>query len=277
MTPMSKSFFGAGSVILTIGGTLLALKGELPSTSLFGFGLGSYGIGICLLGFAFLIAGIITLTEPAFQLLSNSWQSRSTNWVYTKVRVSVDELPGLYADFKRIFGNDIATLESMKLWLARNEDIVWRITGKRGDEPDNVVGFFELIPLTKPAVRQLNAGRLDARRMTFRHVASRGNRSTAYYIGSVGALMNNRQYKFATMYTLIEHLREIAARSAVCLFARPVTPDGLRLIKAYSFQKVSSRMLDSESVWKLDLPQNPDLDKLDRVYRNVLRNRTGNA
>lgn len=262
-----------GGTLIAIGGGTLHIKRELPDFAIFGFDLGQYGIAAIVLGIVFCALayiipfvrsrvqkGVETLSELIFK-----------EWRFVKTRVQADELPVLYKEFDRFFGSDIVALEEMTTWLRRNPDITWRIIGSRGNGPEQPVGFFELIPLTRPAVSKLDAGGFDARQMTLQHVSSRGNRVSAYYVGSVAAVSDQRRYKFATMYKLLEHLRDLASESAITLYARPVTSDGMRLVREYNFKKISPKMLDNESAWKVHLQKGVDFSKFERIYQRMLK------
>ena len=268
---MRRTILAIGGALIAIGGGALAVKRELPEFTFLGMGLAEIGIAVIVVGACLSAAGIYLFVHPLIlRSVDTATELIFKEWGYVKERVLAQDLPDLYREFERFFGSDMLAIEDMTGWLKRNPDIAWRIIGKKGQDPKVAVGFFELIPLTRPAIERLNAGKLDARSMTLKHISSRGNRSSAYYIGSVAASSESRRFKFATMFKLFEHLRDLACESPITLYARPVTPDGLRLVKEYKFEKINRKLEDHESAWRLALPKNPDFSQFERLYRRIV-------
>lgn len=264
-------FTGVGSAILQMKPEIILLIPKLES------GVGTFllsftGVTITAAGLLMLIFAVFQISKSHVVVAAESAREIFVkNWVYAHICASADDLPELFSDFKKVFGNDIAPIDEMKTWWSRNDNIAWRIIrsttgGKRED-----VGFFELIPLTGPAVKKIEAGQLDGRTMTVNYIASRGKKTSAYYVGSIAAVKPSKIFRFSTMFVFLEHLRHRSTRSEIVLYARPVTSDGLRLVRDYKFQKLQPRMKDEESVWKAVLPKGSDFTELERIYQRALK------
>lgn len=274
---MQKELFWVGAAVSGVGSAILTMKPEVISIAS-GISpklLAQIGITITSLGFFIILASAIIFLKTKLigdtdEFIDNFRKFLFKNWLYTQIKTTIDDLPALFLEFKNVFGEDIAPIDEMTKWLNRNDTFAWRVMRSSDDGKRENVGFFELIPITSAAVRKIEAGQLDGRSLTTNHIVSRRSKAAAYYVGSIAAVNKTNRFKFSTMFVFLEHLRQKNAKSEITLYARPVTPDGLRLVNDYKFEQLNKRMKPDESVWKAVLPKGTDFSELERIYNRAL-------
>jgi hypothetical protein len=134
------------------------------------------------------------------------------------------------------------TLRTAKNLLNRNPSILWVLEKKGGVfgmEWRRLVGFFSLLPVTSDAARSLRKGDLEGIHFGPDHICSPGQFSPSLYIGALAATRGHARDQLL-MY-LRGRIEEEVAHGVRELFARPVTQDGLRLVKRHGFECVVSR------------------------------------
>lgn len=274
---MPKSLWGVGVGVAGVGSAILTMKPDLTVMvpSLTSEKIALIGVVITVLGLILLLVWAVTAFKtPVTTMADSVHKFLFKNWLYTQIQTTVDDLPALFSDFKKVFGEDIAPIEEMTKWLNRNDTFAWRVMRSSDDGKRENVGFFELIPITGSAVKKIEAGQLDGRTLTTNHIVARRSKAPAYYVGSIAAVNQTKRFKFSTMFVFLEHLRQKSTKSAITLYARPVTTDGLRLVKDYKFKQLDPRMRPEESVWKVVLPKGSDFSELERIYNRALKGAT---
>jgi hypothetical protein len=199
---------------------------------------------------------------------SRLWNLR--RWT-CKRRVRPYDLQEIYENLgQRFYRGDVAPQEVVEKWFHINKDIAWRIDEIKENRARELMGVFFLIPLTKEAIEELEKGQLDNAKSIepSKHISP--HNSSAYYIAAFEAVSKDRRFEFVTMHKLFEHLRDLAQDSDLTLYRRPSTPRGVRLVKAYSFEKLQSDKEGSATVWKKVLPKNADFCCIERIYRQVI-------
>ena len=166
----------------------------------------------------------------------------------------------VYEEFRRIFGEEMIPPERVKEWMKKNPMIAYTVVRASRDHPDryDLVGYFELLPLTKAGEEKLRRSRPDTGSLSVTDIYSplKWAVATAYYVASVGVIdatnrkhENRRLVEGTVMRMLIEQLRCLGVRQTIDVYARPVTKDGLRLVREYGFRKRQTDLCDEKAIW----------------------------
>jgi hypothetical protein len=136
---------------------------------------------------------------------------------------------------KRYFGPGVTPLPRQFTWHARNPDVFHVISplGRTG-----IVGGFTIIPLTKRAREQLEAGMVDGVTFLPEHIAATTARAAGFYIGSI--IGDSAYIRALALQAVRFHLMHVAAGKRV--YARPVTQDGSRACRQWGFSPLSSEL-----------------------------------
>lgn len=182
----------------------------------------------------------------------------------------VDDLSRLYVDYRRIFGSELIPEAQVAQWMKKNPTIafeVLRIAKKGTTETSERVGFFELLPLTKSGEEKLRRDQPQTANLSPKdiHSATRWSMAKAYYIASIGVVdtasfskparqaLARRKIEGVVMKLLRERLSFLSAKQTIEVYARPVTADGLRLVKDYKFRKRQAHLSDTQAIWSGDV------------------------
>jgi hypothetical protein len=214
---------------------------------------------------ALLVAAIIAFLRVSLGT-GRRWFSRIKRTFRLRGRLFVREplppreLPGLYDEFVKIFGEEIAGLPVLRTILKKNPDAIWLVLEADPDgteTPGRAVGFFEVFPLTKRASAALQRGTKDGRTLTASDVCGPKHPGSNYYIASVGLLPKEAPgtslSRAVVLQQLFEHMGALNVHRPLTVFARPATPDGVRLLKRHNFSKLHSDREDLEAVWSRNL------------------------
>jgi len=178
-----------------------------------------------------------SISVPALEAQENRlpslWQVR------TLVDVSdfnADQYQRLSAQF---FGADIADREAV-LGLQRRAGAGIFILEETVGANIKAVGLLALIPVARRAFRLLEANSLKGSGFTPADVLAHGEGPpVAYYLGAIGGI--GRWARAAVLDALTNHVRELDRQGVESVFARPVTEDGLRLLRRMRFQGPSGQ------------------------------------
>ena len=150
--------------------------------------------------------------------------------------IRANELHQHHAYWEKFFPGDISSLAQNKAWYRKNDKLFWFLfevasrKGKRHDEP-KLVGSFSMIPLTKSAALQVYHEELSGPTFTAEHIA-KASKPPAIYIG--GVVAEGLFAKAEALARLSEKIDRLLEKK-ITIFTRPVTDDGLRLVKKYEF------------------------------------------
>ena len=138
-----------------------------------------------------------------------------------------------------------ADINMLRDWHSVNYEIFWVIINKRarGDRFKKLAGYFAIIPLNKLGTDLVEAEKLDGGSFTRDHIIAhkRGRirkTPTSIYIGGVAARRGLRLRQF-TLDSLKAHIGKENSNGVKTFFTRPVTKDGLRLVKRHQFVPVN--------------------------------------
>lgn len=136
-------------------------------------------------------------------------------------------------------------INKLRDWYAINYEIFWVIVDRRPrlDRNKRLAGYFALIPLNKLGTELVEAEKLDGSSFTREHIIhhKRGRiraRPKSIYIGGVAAKRGIRLRQF-TLDSLKAHIGRENSDGVNTFFTRPVTNDGLRLVRRHRFSPVN--------------------------------------
>jgi hypothetical protein len=194
-------------------------------------------------------------------------QKRMRDATYWVEAAKVDDLDTLYKLYQSAFGLDLTPKEQMKKWVAKNSAIAWIVF--RAPEADSLqrelVGFFDVEPLTKGAVRRLEEKEADARSMSDADIMKSTAQAVHFYIGSVGAV--SAKHRWNVELCFLDRIAYLSSKKAVTFYARPVTDDGLRLLRRNDFAPISKR----HGVWKRNVGIGEVSRRLEKIHKQLQR------
>jgi hypothetical protein len=120
-----------------------------------------------------------------------------------------------------------------------------------GYSKHNLVGYFELFPLTSQAVERVRNGQIDGRSITESSVNARFYGCRRFYLGSVGVCPADnltREIKAAVVYHLREKVRHMSYYHDVEILTRPVTESGLGLARKFGFKAGNGAMPEMNEI-----------------------------
>lgn len=144
------------------------------------------------------------------------------------------KLRTLYRDY---FHGEAPSLDAMRAWLSRYQRALWLVKdrGRSRSETPPLVGSFKILPLTKRGVEALDREEVFGSTLAERHIAARGRGVVAYYVGDVVGI------DLGARAAITSRLHEILAGELAQfpVYARPLTRDGRRVMRAAGFRCVS--------------------------------------
>jgi hypothetical protein len=129
---------------------------------------------------------------------------------------------------------------------ARTDDVV------RPDRPEAIYGYFGIIPINQSACAALDQEQLDGVSFTTDHICRVGESASGYYIAGVAAENSIAQRKI--LRELKKRLEMLVSHQSQVFYTRPISEDGLKLVKAFGFERVD---------------RDPE-PRLEELYRQVL-------
>jgi hypothetical protein len=188
----------------------------------------------------------------------------SSRYVWTDYSVGSvwpDQLDDFHAFCGSILGDDVASLDRLRLWHQKNPATVSAIyqDHRRGlKHKRRMVGFFSVFPVTKEAKELLSLNQLKGTELIPQQIVSRGHRAAALYIGGVGA--KGFRARERTLGALMGHVAILGQKTPL-VFTRPVTKDGLRIARQQGFEPVMKgadpSVADGAMVFVRDLALRP--------------------
>jgi len=141
----------------------------------------------------------------------------------------------------RLFGQDVSSLESMRAWREKNQDVFWilrRITSSPGGyRNEEVVGYFCVIPIGHEAKVQLRNGQMKISDLPSDSVLESHKPADAVYVGGIAG--TDLHSKANILIALTTHLQDLAKSRNLEILTRPVTEDGLRVVENHEMTPVS--------------------------------------
>lgn len=251
----AKTFVPVGAALLAISArrTDLKQKGvELPDWVFFI----AFLLGVC-----FVLVGLIGMVVP-FTVIKE-WASSLVEAPRFKCRLARrNELEQLHQFAEEFFGDSIASVESMRQWHRKNPQLFYLVhesTVRGGKTTDLLVGFFDLIPLTKRAVELLEKEELNGATFSEHHIVKPNGQPAAVYVAAIATRSFSAKH---WILGKVEERLDRYLRRGLTIYGRPVTQTGLRLVKKHDFVPVSPQARGTEllRIYKLE----PKADQADR-------------
>lgn len=240
-----------GVLLLTIGGggliAITQVKDQLHEV--FPRLTGGFYTFCLVVGFVMVVIGILVIILPIntslkaaqklkeiFGLDQKPYESKIAKW---------RDLKPIHEYGKRRLGTDVSNLKKAETWFRTNNQIFWLVIDNsiKGSHEEQMIGYYAVFPLNQQATELLEAEKVDGTSFETEHIIPyrRGRiRKTPHslYVGGIVAESKMRVRQFI-LGSLIAHLNHEKENGVKVLFTRPVTADGLRLVKKYGFRPVN--------------------------------------
>lgn len=230
---------------------------QLPSTRLVGV--------VALIG---LTSGAVIWSIPTMRYLAASgkrkWQDitiRFRKGTYRCSTISADEVHSFYRYYHQEYGPDLIPPEEYRKWILKNPAVSCKVhrLGTSAAQEDRVIGFFDIIPLTKKGIERMETGVKKGKPLGLEHISSHRHTSRAYYVGGIAAIEKTPFAKATIEEAFMRVVESYAALGSIVLYARPVSSDGKRLVEKYGFEQLAPDRIPEESYWRLRVSQGDDL------------------
>ncbi len=240
-----------------------------------------------LLGLALIVIGgtsiAVSFSVSALQWISEFWVRSFWRFSpvlrdYALLEMKLADMPDIYPVYQAIFGADLIPQATVEEWMRKNPRISWkivRVIQKQGETRRELVGFFELLPLTKSGEAKLRKDEPNTASLTKDdiHSALRWASTRAYYVGSIGVidaaqikrprrrLADRAKHEGIVAKMLLETLLKLGARGRIEIYGRPVTTDGLRLAREYGLTQHQEHLEPKMAVWRREINNNAKIER----------------
>jgi len=240
-----KPLFDVGVALCTVGGAIFAIGAakesisrlvSLPGTA-FVVLMVSGGVLGTIGALAFVLSFVAVPLQAAISVFV--YGDADSRYVCSYARSQdVGRLHTLYEEY---FGDDAPKSETMRQWLSKCPSaltIVQRVVGNSHlAERRELVGSFKVLPLTRKGQQAVESGKVTGSSLGLEHIAGPHSRPAGYYVGDVVATTHVAR---GVVMAHIESSVPTQIQNSVTVYARPLTPDGLRVMKAHGFVLVSN-------------------------------------
>jgi hypothetical protein len=150
----------------------------------------------------------------------------------------------------RCFGQKVSSMSKMVEWHKRNPNVFTTVTSQTHRAKTTLTeltGYFCTVPLSDGATMDLMAERKGINDVDAGEVCSSTTAPAGVYIGAI--VVDNPQCRRAALLALHSRVKNIARnRKETLIMTRPVTKDGLRLVKALGLRPVRGDADDAMGV-----------------------------
>jgi len=242
---MDSCFASSGAIIgpLSVRGLLPRSGDNCLTGGVFAF-LATLGVGLFVVGVILFVARLIMERR---ELLTTTGISHSV--------ARPADLEDIRILAQRLYETeDVSPLPQMRAWLRkypRSFFVVFTRTRRRLFlTVEELQGYFCLLPISSNAAQKLCAGELRFKTLSEDDLMPRG--FSAIYIGGVAAIDEiSRGVCLGRLETEIWNLAALQPDAE--LLARPVTKDGLRLVRSYGFRPIGTSTLTIGALAALSL------------------------
>lgn len=247
---MRGSAFALG--LLTVGGALLGVAGvsatlqqtvAVPPTLFPMLAIG--GTALCAAGLAVLMVvhiGLMLDVRKGMKRVTRFLDRFESTGDLLCREVATEELHDLREFVTEVLGtDDVTPLETMRAMCDKNPEVLSVVIRKPGTDgaggegqPVAIRGYFCIFPLTRAATRLVQSEILTGNKIGPEQLVKARSRPASIYIGGVAGRGQSRRSGF-----VLAHLQaklSTAARRGTPIYARPVTRDGLRLMRHFNFK-----------------------------------------
>lgn len=165
------------------------------------------------------------------------------------------ELEAIHEMALEQLGDGVSAVATMHRWFDKNRRVFYVLyENKKSErrETRTLRGYFCLIPITDEATSRMLAGEIRAVNLTPRDIVEDGKPCGSVFIGALVATTRMARANLISVvrYELVEH----ASKTTGTLLTRPVTDDGLRLVKDKRFSAVDpSRQGEMNVLYRYDI------------------------
>lgn len=189
-----------------------------------------------------LIIGVISLAVAVILfVISLDYPVPSEKTVYRFRAAKDDELEPLHQLCTEILSEGISDLHTWRQRHKRNPNIfyvVFRQESSPGSSKQEIVGGFSMIPLNQSASELVGEEELIGLQITPDHIPPNGERIASVYIAwLVGRGQKAKGYVISFLGRIMD---EYGKSGVTTVYTRPITEDGLRLIKRHTFTPVKN-------------------------------------
>lgn len=161
---------------------------------------------------------------------------------YELVEASTSELYTLHRFYEKYFGSDTPSLNMMRSWHERSNKVFSILFNVRvsstGATNWCLVGSYKILPVDEVLRQLLEIEQVTGASIPVEHIVS-SDKAAAVYVGDVVA--KSRMDRAALLSYMDATLRTFQNMS-LSLYARPLTHDGLGIMRAHGFVPVSSNV-----------------------------------
>jgi len=214
------------------------------------------GVALTVLGIVLGAASILLKAREPAEVIFERVSFRRQEQPHILALARPSDLPKLREQYVKWFGDDVASVDTMRSWLCRCESSLILVYSET-TLPDlnfstKLVGSFKLLPITEEAVTELERGRVTGSSFKPEHISAAGDVPAAYYVGDLFA---EEPARAAVLFYLDSRCRELVHRGCK-IYARPFTPEGRRVMMKRGFVQVSngSEKLEMRQLCRLDSP-----------------------
>lgn len=156
------------------------------------------------------------------------------------------DLPALRKIAVKYFGDKVTAVSRMKEWHTQNPSVFSMVTTetRRGRRKTiDLDGYFCVVPLRAAAAADIAAERKGINDLGADEVCTPSETPSGVYVGAVAA--SDKATRSAALQGLLGEVKRMArSRRDTLIMTRPVTHDGLRLVRAFGFQPVRTGLDD---------------------------------
>lgn len=165
------------------------------------------------------------------------------------------DLPAIYQLAFSLFGDDVSPLQSMIQWHEKNKYIfhtLYAVKSSTYERRKRIVGYFALLPLKETAIRRLESGSARAKHLSTDDIHFYDENWDAVFIGAVVAIGFRAR---ATILSLVQReITSFCVQKTSLFYTRPITNDGLRLVKKFNFLSIDpSKQGEADVVYRIKL------------------------
>jgi pimeloyl-ACP methyl ester carboxylesterase len=167
-----------------------------------------------------------------------------------------EDVPNIRSFAISFFGEEV-TPEDVLVQFAKAGGIfrvVKRVKVADGERRERFSGYFCVIPLSVNAAASVKANTLRGGKLTMDHVPASPSEIAALYIGAVAA--RDHYSRGIVLEALRLHVRYLAALGVQEVLTRPLTEDGLRLVRKYCFRPLEGQG-GLDELYVLDVTEKP--------------------
>lgn len=175
-----------------------------------------------------IITAILEIFSWLMEIYFRVWPSALRNVSLTNCKMT--ELPEVVELAKKRIGTsfDIQTAEKI---YRHNRRSIWKV---KDTQTNKIIGYFCILPLTARGEEKVLERDLIGEGLDIKCFAKNFRKGTPFYIGSIAGL--SRKGGAAALESLKSQLVRFEASKA---YARPMTAEGVRLVKKFGFNPVS--------------------------------------